>query len=119
MKIVAEAIVEKIESRSDRSIKVVISSQELDEVKAAQLFGLRNKFIKILFSDSNISPLEEAMIDELALHDGKKVKTQSQRLRNVLFRVHEQNGGDKTNFDEYYKERMEQFIEHEKSKLEP
>lgn len=118
MKIVLASILENISTRSDGSVKLTLGTQEMDETNAAQLFGLRNKFVKVLLSDSNITPLEESLIDETKIHDGKKVKTKSQRLRAVLFKLHEQEGGNSETFDIFYDEKMEKIIEQIKSRLE-
>ncbi len=117
MKVVGSGILEGISTRNDGSIKLIIGTQELDSTDAARLFELRNKFIKYLLSDSNIDPASEALIDDLHLKDGKKSKTPAQRLRAVLFRVFEQEGGKEENYDDWYKERMEEIINHYKKKL--
>ncbi len=118
MKIVISSILENISTRSDNSVKLVLGTQEMDESNAAQLFGLRNKFVKVLISDTNISPLEERLIDEQKLHDGKKVKTKSQRMRAVLYKLHEQEGGTEETFDAFYDDKMEMMINQIKGKLE-
>jgi hypothetical protein len=118
MKIVLSSILENISTRSDGSVKLTLGTQEMDESNAASLFGLRNKFVKVLISDSNITPLEEKLIDETKILDGKKVKTKSQRLRAVFFKLHQQEGGTEENFDAFYDEKMERLIEQIKSKLE-
>lgn len=118
MKIILESILENISTRNDGSIKLVLATQEILPEKAGELFQMRNKFIKILLSDSNITEQEEKLLDELTLVDGKKVKTKSQRLRAVIYRIHEHQGGSKDNFDEYYNETMEKIILHFKEKLD-
>lgn len=117
MKIVLTGILENISTRSDNSVKLTVGSQEMDAADAGNLFVLRNKFIKLLLSDNNISPMEETLIDEQKLKDGKKVKTKSQRLRAVLYRVweHSETGLD---FDTWYDEEMEKIISHFKQKLD-
>lgn len=117
MKIVLTSILENISTRSDGSVKVTLGSQEMDESNAAHLFGLRNKFIKVLLSDNNISPLEERMIDEQKIQDGKKIKTRSQRYRAVIYRQWEQSASE-LDFDTFYNNHMDNIIEVEKSKLE-
>ena len=117
MKIVLTGVLENISTRSDGSIKVVIGSQEMDESNAGQIFGLRNKFIKILLSDSNISEMEESLINEQQIQNGKKVKTKSQRMRAVLYRLHESMGGNNETFDTFYDEKMEAIIEQIKGRL--
>lgn len=43
-------------------------------------------------------------------------KSKSQRLRNVLYIYHQQQGGD--DFNDFYAKEMERIIEHYKGKLE-
>ena len=101
----------------DGSVKLVIGTQELDSTEASRLFELRNRFIKYLLTDSNITPLDEQLIDDVKLKDGKKVKTPSQRLRAVIYRVAEQ-AGQKEHFEEYYLQEMENLINNYKSRLD-
>lgn len=117
MKIVFAAILENLSTRNDDTLKIVLGSQELDKTAAGNLFHLRGKFVKVLISDTNISPLEERLIDEEKIKDGKKIKTKSQRLRNVFYRLWEQQGA-MGSFDEYYDSKMEGVIEHYRAKLD-
>lgn len=117
MKLVLEAIVEGISSKVDGTVTVKISTQELDSANAGNLFQLRGKFIKVLFSDSNITTLESETVDSTSLVGSTKNKTPSQRLRSVLYRTHEQRG-DEIDFEGYYKLELEKIIDHYKSKLE-
>ena len=116
MKIVLETIVESISSRVDGSISIKIGTQEMDSSKVGELFSLRGKFVKTLISDTNISTLEEELVDSTQITAVKKNKTESQRLRAVLFRLHEQ-GEIQVDFEEYYKNQMEILINHFKGKL--
>jgi hypothetical protein len=117
MKLVIESVVESIKTRVDGSIVVSLSTQEIDPSRAATLFGFRGKFIKTLLSDTNITGIEEKLIDEEKVADGKKLRTKSQRLRSVLFRIWESVGepGDFTNF---YNEEMNKLIETFKQQLD-
>jgi hypothetical protein len=117
MKIILESIVDSIASKVDGTISIKISTQELDPTNAGNIFALRGKFIKCLLSDSNITKLEEELIDNTILVSGKKNKSESQRLRAVLFRIHEQKDITE-DFEIYYKNEMNKIIEHYKSKLE-
>lgn len=118
MKVILESIVETISTRQDGSLKLTISTQEIDSSKAGELFQLRGKFIKCLLSDTNITKLEEELVDNTQLVSGKKNKSASQRLRAVLFRLNEVNGGNEENFETFYKGELERIIEHYKGKLE-
>lgn len=117
MKIIIDGILEKLSTLNDGSVKLSICTQEMDSSNGAQIFQLRGKYIKILLSDSNISEPEQLLIDEAKIQDGRKVKTKSQRLRGVLFRLHEQTIPD-TDFELFYNEKMEAIIEHYKQKLQ-
>lgn len=116
-KIVYTAILENISTRSDGTIKLTLGCNEMGSSDAGILFQLRNKYLKCLMSDNNISPVDENILVETQLQDGKKVKSKSQRLRAVLFRVWEQSGIP-IEFDDFYNTEMEKIIEHFKTKLE-
>ena len=109
MKILLESIVESISTRSDGSVKITLGTQELDSSAAGNLFQLRNGFVKVLLSDTNISAIEESLVDEQKIQGGKKAKSPQQRLRSVMFRVHEQQGISQE-FDEWYKSEIENLI---------
>ena len=117
-KIVLEATIEGISTRVDNTISIKIGTQELESSACVQLFQMRNKLVKVLLSDSNISKIEEELIDGEAIAQVKKNKTASQRLRAVLFRVNEMNGGNEETFEAFYKSEMERIIDHYKLKLE-
>lgn len=118
MKIILEATIEGISTRVDNTISIKIGTQELEPSSCVQLFQMRNKLVKILLSDSNISKVEEELIDSEVIAQVKKNKTSSQRLRAVLFRVNERNGGNEETFEAFYKGEMEKLIEHYKKKLD-
>ena len=117
MKNIGTGILEGLSTRNDGSLVIKISTQEIESAEAARLFELRNKFLKYLLTDENISPLDEKLLEELKLKDGKKVKTQSQRLRAVLYRVWEISDSG-VDFDTWYENEMTRIIEHYKQKLD-
>lgn len=117
MKLIFPAILENISTRSDGSIKISLASQEMQSDKAGDLFQLRNKYVKVLLSDSNITDVQAELVDAEKLSEGSKGKSPSARLRAVLFRLHEQ---EKTtmSFDDWYKLKIEAIIDQIKSRLE-
>lgn len=117
MKLVLEGVIEGLSTRNDGSVKVSFVTQELDPATGGQLFQLRNKYCKALYSDTNISPIEEELVDKQELQGGKKAKSPSQRLRAVLFRVHEQQGIP-VDFEKWYASEMETLIEQYKNTLD-
>lgn len=118
MKPVLEGLIEGIKSRVDGSVVVTFATQEMDSTQAAALFEMRGKYCKALFSDTNITAPEVAIINETHLQDGRKVKTASQKLRAVLYVLHEQSGGNKESFDKFYQDEMKRITDDLKLKLE-
>lgn len=116
MKVVIECVIEGIASRVDGTAVIKLSTQELDQTNAGSIFALRGKFAKCLLSDTNITALEEEMVDKTQLVSGKKQKSKAQRLRNVFFLVHSQSDNS-IPFDAYYDMEMEKLIEHYKLKI--
>lgn len=117
MKLILDATVEGIASRADGTVKVTIGTQEIDQTQAASLFYFRGKFVKVFLTDNNVTPMEEAVITETVIQDGRKIKSKSQRFRSVCFRLHEQQNNGQT-FDQFYDNIMEGLIADYKSKLE-
>ena len=116
MKIIIESTIDSISSRLDGTVSIKISTQELDSASAGNLFALRGKFVKTLISDSNITTLEAETVDSTSLVGGKKNKTESQRLRNVLFLLHGQ--GSEIDFETFYRMELNKILDHYKTKLE-
>jgi hypothetical protein len=118
MRIILDGILEGIKTRVDGSVNLSFSTNELDASKAGELFQLRGKYCKALLSDSNISKIEEELVDNTQVVDaGKKRKSSSQRLRAVIYRYFEQSGYS-IEFDDFYRTEMEKIIEAYKSKLQ-
>lgn len=117
MKLVLSTTVEGIQTRQDGTLKIILGTQEIDPSQGATLLGMRNKYVKVLLSDTNITAMEENILNEEVIQDGRKVKSQSQRLRAVLYRVWETTA-QPTDFDLYYKAETDRIIEHFKTKLD-
>lgn len=109
MRIILSGILENLSTRNDGSIKVAFGTQEIDPSQAGELFQLRGQYCKMMLSNTNISSLEEKLIDEEPITGGKKAKSPSERLRAVMYRVHEMK---KLNipFEDFYKTEMERLI---------
>jgi hypothetical protein len=117
MKLILQGTVENISTRNDGSVKFTFGTQELDPSAAGNLFQFRNKYVKCLLSDTHVSAMEIDLVDAAAIRDGKKAKSPSQRLRSVMFRVHEAERIPAP-FDDWYNNEMERLIEHYKGKIE-
>lgn len=109
-------LVENISTRKDRSVKIVLGTQELSPAKAGELFDLMNKVAITYICPKGVDQSEIDQVDKM--ESGFDGKTQSQRIRNVLFKLFQQdNEGFKT-FDDYYRNKTEKYIEHLKSKID-
>lgn len=100
----------------DGSIKVVLETQELSSGRAGELFALRNAIAAVYISPKD--SIDQREIDQVDKVDPEfQGKTQSQRLRNVLFKLFEQDKEGHKSFDTYYKSKTEIIIEHYKAKI--
>src|ERR1700754_5345485 len=104
----------KVETMSDGGMKVVINTQELTPKDKAELMELYNNLGWFVFSVTGIK--EEDIPDEAIEFEGQK--TPSERLRNVLFRLHEKQGGKQEDFESYRTKIMEKLINTYKAKLD-
>lgn len=98
------AIVNKVSTLKDRSVKIELITRELDTKELAELF----------FSVNN----EVASVD--IPEETGEIKSKSQRLRGVLYKVWETNNELKQKyktFSLFYDSVMEQIIEHYKEKI--
>ena len=105
--------------RGTNEIIVKFITQEVTDEQAGLLIGLRNKYVCMLLSTSEITDRDiKELPDEFETVkpiDGKKP---SQRLRNVLYRQWESRYKQRyPEFDSYYEKRMEQIIEDEKERI--
>lgn len=111
------AMVENITTRKDKSCKLVFGTQELNPTEAGQLFQYMNQLVSVYLCPAAIDQRELEQIDKLEPELNNK--TQSQRIRSVLYLLHQQAPEGFKTFDEYYKAKTEMYIEHLKSKLDP
>jgi len=99
----------------DRSVNVTFNLQEISSEDFMEIDQLISQFGAVYFSTKGmITDEEKEAIDSADIE--LKGKSQSQRLRNVLYILNKQqnNGQD---FDSFYKEKTEEIIQHFKDKL--
>jgi hypothetical protein len=114
MKVLFQSYLDKVSTLKDGSLKVTLHTQELDATDSAALFGLRNQLGWSLLSTNDIN--EEDIPDEPA-KDFREQKSQSQRLRAVLY-VYWQQQGSTGSYDQFYQNQMERFIDQVKEQLD-
>jgi hypothetical protein len=109
--------VENITTRKDRTIKITIGTQELAPAAAGDLFQYLNKIAVCYLSPENISQEEIDKVDQI--QPEFEGKSQSQRIRNVLYKLWEQSNEGFNDFNSYYHSKTEKYIAHLKNKLQP
>jgi hypothetical protein len=114
--ILLPATIENISTRKDRTVKITLGTQELSPAKAGELFDLMNKLSVTYISPKSIAQSELDQVD--ALDPEFEGKTQSQRLRNVLYKLFQQDPEGHKDFDNYYRAKTEKIIEHLKTKIQ-
>lgn len=115
--ILIPVIVENITTRKDNTVKLTLGTQEISPSSAGELFRLHNKLAACYLSPKEtVSTSEMNQVDALDVELGGK--TQSQRIRGVLFRCWEQAPEGYKDFNMYYQAKTELIIEHYKAKLQ-
>lgn len=115
--ILIAAQIERIATRKDRTVAITVGTQELTPDKAGQLFKIQDRVVVLYISEKETIP--QAEIDKVdALNPEFGQKTQSQRMRNVLYKLFEQNAEGFKDFDSFYKHSTEKIIEHLKNKID-
>jgi len=105
----------KIETRTDGSIKVVLETQELNGDDMAALFGYRNLLGYITFTPNKVDHVE---VPENATAQDMG-KSPSQRMRDTLYVLWQQSGKEKFDtFEQFYTVNMERIINQIKDRLE-
>jgi len=98
----------------DRTFNFNFCSQEPTTQQIASLCDVRHQFGELQFAVGDDAVLEEPI---KLISPGPQGKSQSQRLRAVIFRYH-QTLGSELEFEEFYKQQMEKLIDWYKSKLD-
>jgi hypothetical protein len=114
--IILPAIVEKVGTRKDNSLFVTIGTNELSPNDGGYLLSLHGKLATVYLSPAEINQKEIDQVD--SLEPELAGKTPSQRLRNVLFILFQQNNEGQKDFDSFYKFKMGTIIDHLKTKIQ-
>lgn len=115
--IILPSIIESVCTRKDKTVKVVIGTQELDMRQAGEVFSLTGGYAYVGIKEEQFSPWEVKEMDEIKA-DLSTVKTPSQRLRAILYLNFQQDPAGFKDFQTYYLHEMNRISEHYKSKLD-
>ncbi len=107
--------IENITTRKDHTLKLTLGTAELSPSRAGELIQLMNKVAVCYISDKDLNQSEIDAVDKLDPEFAGK--TQSQRLRNVLYLNFVENREGYKEFNSYYHAKMETYIEALKSNL--
>lgn len=114
--LILSTYVENVSTRKDKTVKITLGTQEISPGKAGELFGLLNQLAVTYISPKEISQKEIDQVDKL--DPELSGKTQSQRIRNVLYKLYELSNEGFKDFNTYYQSKTELYIEHLKSKIQ-
>lgn len=108
MSLVLAGIIGNIRSRKDGSWVVSLELQEMpDSNQRAELTGYLNQYVKTLITSENVLSADvKKAVEELEIEE--EGKTQSQKLRNVIYKIWEAKKDG--NFDTFYKDFMQRII---------
>lgn len=112
------AVLDGYQRRKDKSVSLRFVTQELTTTEVGSIDTLLDSFGVLYFrGEETMNKDEVEELDNLELDIYDQPKKQSQRLRNVLYKVWSQLeiGGE---FKDYYKTETERIIQHYKNKLE-
>lgn len=112
--------IESVSTRRDKTLKVVIGTQELSPAKAAELLNQWASGIGVMaFKGESFSFNDEEMLKSIKI-DAEEMgsKTPSQRLRSCLYVLFERNAEGHQDFNSYYASMMEKFIEMVKKRID-
>jgi hypothetical protein len=117
-KILCPAIFDGYTRRKDRSVSLRFITQEKTSSEIMDIDATLDQFGILYFRGEekmNADEIEELDSIDLDVYD--EPKSQSQRLRNVLYILWKQDG-ERGDFKKYYKQKTEEIIQHFKNKLE-
>ncbi len=116
VKIMLPVCLESYRPRKDKSFTITFSTAEIRQNEMIAISQLHGKIGALFFTEKNV--IEENDLIQLDAID-KEInnKSQSQRLRSVLFLLHQQNGGSNSDFKAFYESTTEKIINHYKEKL--
>ena len=117
--ITVPSLISGFRTLADGTLRLTVDVNEVPKGKLGELVSLNQKFGFFTFNlTEQFSEDEQKFLEELT-GEMSGEKSQSKRLRNVLFLVYKLLNNEKTEgFEEYYKQETERIIGHYKNKLE-
>ena len=107
-----QGVITSISSRQDNSLRLSISTPELQPEEQVEFLKLKNQAMDMLLNPLDYNDPEIVEIDKDA-----GAKSPSQRLRSVLFVYYAQNKDNTEGFNAWYNKWMEKKIQEIKDLL--
>jgi len=118
--LVIEGILDGIRSRADRTLAVIIGTQEMSPDQIGKLWSHYKNYIHLAVRDIPFNDEELQAFSSMKAEAPELLqrRTPSQKLRNVLYRVWEKEPEGFENFDNFYRKKVEEIISQYLKKLE-
>lgn len=117
MRILTVGILDGYQRRKDRTVSLRFVTQEKTSQEVMEIDQMVDSYGVLYFrAEEQLNQEEIEYLDSVDVDVYDQPKTQSQRLRNVLYMVWQQEGS-KGEFREYYRQQTERIIGHYKNKL--
>lgn len=114
--IIIPALVDKVSTLKDGTLKITFETQELEAEMMSEVFSYANKLVYIGINGSQKFDIDKLNVKEMPVEFSGQ-KSQSQRLRSVLYVYWEKNKPTK-DFETFYKRKTDEFIELVKDKID-
>lgn len=114
MSVLIPALLTKLSTKADKSIKIEFATREFRGDEIAELLKYRDQEGWLQFNENGeemTAPTEKA---ESGLGEGK---SPGQRQRAALYVMWEKNGKPTDTFEEYYRVQMERILDQIKAKI--
>lgn len=109
-KLILPAYLDSFKTLADKSVKIIFTTQEVNEEQGSAMFSLRGAFGSLIFVAEGVKEVE---VPPTPKPDGlNRVKSASERLRHKIYRLWEilkTRSGLAVDFDSYYQARMREF----------
>ena len=110
-------ILEHYQPRADRSLKIVLSTQEASPADVGYLQAHLHSVMAVGIKEGSFEESDLNFLESVEFQSEFAEKSPSKRLRNVMYRMWEFESEGYTDFNLYYISKMETIINHFKSKL--
>jgi len=106
-------------SNANKTMKLIFETNELSPENMANIHYSLYKVGWLCFAPDPFTTQELSEIDDMKVDFEDTSKSQSSRIRSVLYILWKQNPEGYKAFPDYYNAKTDLYIEHLKSKIEP